>query len=72
MQTCGIKSLGYQYTGSFNAVSQIIRQEGLGGMYAGLWPNLVKVGPSIGTSFAVFEFVKDYLDDRAQANEKNL
>lgn len=70
MQTCGIKELGYAYTGSFNAIATIIRTEGVRGMYAGLWPNLVKVGPSIGTSFAVYEFVKDYLDERALEKEK--
>lgn len=45
MQVVGMKSssagsLGYQYTGAWDAVFTIVRTEGVRGMYRGLWPNL--------------------------------
>lgn len=46
MQVTGMKSMGYNYNGSFDAISSIIRQEGLRGLYKGIWPNLIKVTPS--------------------------
>ena len=51
MQCVGVKELGFQYNGALEAAITIIRTEGLKGMYKGLWPNLLKVAPSIGTSF---------------------
>ncbi|BGP28737.1 hypothetical protein JCM10296v2_000473 [Rhodotorula toruloides] len=65
MQMVGLKSqaLGYEYTGAWNAVFSIIRQDGIKGLYRGLWPNLLKCAPSIGVSFAVYEWSKETLDD---------
>ncbi|KAF8902651.1 mitochondrial carrier domain-containing protein [Mucidula mucida] len=63
MQVTGMKSsgLGIQYTGAFDALRGIIRKEGIRGLYRGLWPNLLKVAPSIATSFFTYELVKDFL-----------
>ncbi|KAF7315702.1 Rho-GAP domain-containing protein [Mycena indigotica] len=53
MQVTGMKSsgLGIQYTGALDALQGIVRSEGFIGLYRGLWPNLLKVAPSIATSF---------------------
>ncbi|KAG8994460.1 hypothetical protein FRB94_013122 [Tulasnella sp. JGI-2019a] len=66
MQVVGMKSssagsLGYQYTGAWDAIFTIVRTEGVRGMYRGLWPNLLKVAPSIATSFFTYELVKEAL-----------
>ncbi|KAG8901749.1 hypothetical protein FRB99_005118 [Tulasnella sp. 403] len=67
MQVVGMKatsvggSLGYQYNGAWDAIFTIIRTEGVRGMYRGLWPNLLKVAPSIATSFFTYELVKEAL-----------
>jgi solute carrier family 25 phosphate transporter 23/24/25/41 len=63
MQVVGMKSgnLGYKYNGAFDALQVIVRTEGIQGLYRGLWPNLLKVSPSIATSFFTYELVKEYL-----------
>jgi hypothetical protein len=52
------------------AVFTIVRTEGVRGLYKGIWPNLLKCAPAMGTSFAVYEAVKDFLDHRTE--EKRL
>lgn len=49
--------LGASHTplGSFGAIRTIVVAEGFFGLYRGIVPNLLKVAPSIGTSFAVYE-----------------
>jgi len=66
MQVVGMKSssagsLGYQYNGAWDALTTIARTEGIRGLYRGLWPNLLKVAPSIATSFFTYELVKEAL-----------
>ncbi|KAI0256191.1 mitochondrial carrier domain-containing protein [Lactifluus subvellereus] len=63
MQVVGMGSsaLGYQYNGALDAARVIIKTEGIRGMYRGLWPNLLKVAPSIATSFFTYELVKEFL-----------
>ncbi|KAI9461221.1 mitochondrial carrier domain-containing protein [Lactarius psammicola] len=63
MQVVGMRSgaLGYQYNGALDAARVIIKTEGIRGMYRGLWPNLLKVAPSIATSFFTYELVKEFL-----------
>jgi len=63
MQVVGMRSgaLGYQYNGALDAARVIIKTEGVRGMYRGLWPNLLKVAPSIATSFFTYELVKEFL-----------
>ncbi|KAJ7703227.1 mitochondrial carrier [Mycena rosella] len=66
MQVTGMKSsgLGIKYTGAIDALQGIVKTEGIRGLYRGLWPNLLKVAPSIATSFFCYELVKDYLVSR--------
>ncbi|KIJ67688.1 hypothetical protein HYDPIDRAFT_83979, partial [Hydnomerulius pinastri MD-312] len=63
MQVVGMASggLGYKYNGAIDALATIARTEGLQGLYRGLWPNLLKVAPSIATSFFTYELVKEFL-----------
>ncbi|KAJ7594581.1 mitochondrial carrier domain-containing protein [Mycena floridula] len=63
MQVTGMKSsgLGVRYNGAIDALIGIIRTEGPIGLYRGLWPNLLKVAPSIATSFFTYELVKEFL-----------
>lgn len=64
MQVVGMQSgvLGYKYNGAIDALRTIVRVEGIQGLYRGLWPNLLKVAPSIATSFFTYETVKDFLN----------
>lgn len=56
-----MSGMGYQYKGIWDAVKMIIRQEGFRGLYKGIVPNLLKVAPSMASSWASFEFVRDFL-----------
>ncbi|GAA6062399.1 hypothetical protein JCM10212_006185 [Sporobolomyces blumeae] len=72
MQMVGLKSdvLGYEYTGSWNAIGTIIRREGIRGLYKGIVPNLLKCSPAQATSFASYELTKDLLDRFADDQER--
>lgn len=61
MQVTGMKDTSVKYNGALHALSSIVRAEGLAGLYRGLWPNLLKVAPSIATSFFTYELVKEFL-----------
>lgn len=52
--------MGYQYKGIFDAIRVIVRQEGLRGMYKGIAPNLLKVAPSMASSWLSFELTRDF------------
>ncbi|KAL8952893.1 MAG: hypothetical protein Q9222_001219 [Ikaeria aurantiellina] len=52
---------GQAYTSARDAVAQIWKQEGLGGFYKGLGPNLVRVLPSTWVTFLVYEKMKTIL-----------
>jgi solute carrier family 25 phosphate transporter 23/24/25/41 len=56
-----MSGMGYQYSGIFDAVSQIVRTEGVRGMYKGIVPNLLKVAPSMASSWLSFEMTRDML-----------
>ncbi|KAI9739041.1 MAG: hypothetical protein M1834_007253 [Cirrosporium novae-zelandiae] len=56
-----MNGMGYQYKGIWDAVKCIITQEGLRGMYKGLVPNLLKVAPSMASSWLSFEVTRDFL-----------
>jgi solute carrier family 25 (mitochondrial phosphate transporter), member 23/24/25/41 len=51
--------MGYQYSGIFGALKQIVTQEGVKGLYKGLVPNLLKVAPSMAASWLSFEMTRD-------------
>ncbi|KAK9237878.1 mitochondrial carrier domain-containing protein [Lipomyces kononenkoae] len=56
-----MKDLGFQYSSVWDAVRSIVKKEGPFGMYKGLSANLLKVAPSMASSWLSFEIVKDLL-----------
>ncbi|EKM74960.1 hypothetical protein AGABI1DRAFT_116641 [Agaricus bisporus var. burnettii JB137-S8] len=60
MQVTGMAG-GPKYHGAVDALRSTVRSEGVRGLYRGLWPNLLKVAPSIATSFFTYELVKETL-----------
>nr|GAT57672.1 predicted protein [Mycena chlorophos] len=63
LQVSGMRSSGLniQYTGAIDAMRGILKTEGFTGLYRGLWVNVLKVAPSVATSFFTYELVKEYL-----------
>lgn len=57
----GQGQLGFQYNSVWHAIVSIIRKEGIVGMYKGLWANLLKVAPSMASSWLSYEMTKDLL-----------
>lgn len=49
------------YKGARDVVVQVWKQEGWGGFYKGLGPNLLRVMPSTWVTFLVYEKTKKYL-----------
>lgn len=56
-----MSGMGYQYKGVFDAVKVIVAQEGVKGLYKGIVPNLLKVAPSMASSWLSFEMTRDFL-----------
>ncbi|KAK3395269.1 mitochondrial carrier domain-containing protein [Podospora didyma] len=56
-----MSGMGYQYKSIFDAVRVIVSQEGIKGMYKGIVPNLLKVAPSMASSWLSFELCRDFL-----------
>ncbi|ESZ97528.1 solute carrier family 25 member 42 [Sclerotinia borealis F-4128] len=56
-----MSGMGYQYKSIFDAVRSIVAQEGVAGMYKGIVPNLLKVAPSMASSWLSYEMTRDYL-----------
>ncbi|KAG6062038.1 hypothetical protein E4U32_002693 [Claviceps aff. humidiphila group G2b] len=56
-----MSGMGYQYKGVFDAVRVIVGQEGVRGLYKGIVPNLLKVAPSMASSWLSFEMTRDFL-----------
>ena len=56
-----MSGMGYQYKSIWDAVSTIFAQEGVRGMYKGIVPNLLKVAPSMASSWLSFELTRDFL-----------
>lgn len=53
--------LGYKYSSLWDAIRVIFLQEGVRGFYKGLTPNLLKVAPSMASSWLSFELTRDFL-----------
>ena len=47
-----------------------VRNEGLGGFYKGLKPNLARVIPACGLTFVIYEEVSHFLMDRRKRSEQ--
>ena len=54
-----MSGMGYQYKGIFDAIRVIVTQEGIKGLYKGIVPNLLKVAPSMASSWLSFEMTRD-------------
>lgn len=63
-----MSGMGYQYTSIWDAVRVIVAEEGLRGLFKGIGPNLLKVAPSMASSWLSFELVRDFL---VSMNEKD-
>jgi len=55
-----MSGMGYQYKSIPDAVRVIVAQEGLKGLYKGITPNLLKVAPSMASSWLSFEVTRDF------------
>lgn len=56
-----MSGMGYQYKSIFDAVRVIVAQEGVKGLYKGISPNLLKVAPSMASSWLSFEMTRDWI-----------
>ncbi|GFZ20899.1 mitochondrial substrate carrier family protein [Actinidia rufa] len=52
---------GRQYENLLHAVVSILEQEGMAGLYKGLWPSCMKIVPAAGISFMCYEACKRIL-----------
>lgn len=52
--------MGYQYASIFDAVKVIVAEEGMRGLFKGIAPNLLKVAPSMASSWLSFELTRDF------------
>jgi solute carrier family 25 phosphate transporter 23/24/25/41 len=62
-----MSGMGYQYASIWDAVRIIVAEEGLRGLFKGIGPNLLKVAPSMASSWLSFEMTRDFfvgLNDR--------
>jgi solute carrier family 25 folate transporter 32 len=46
------------YKGTFDCIQRTFRQEGVLGFYKGLAPNLIRIAPAAGITFATYEYIK--------------
>ncbi|KAK3652100.1 hypothetical protein LTR56_005231 [Elasticomyces elasticus] len=53
--------MGYRYKSIFDAIRVIVGAEGVRGLYKGIAPNLLKVAPSMASSWLSFEMTRDFL-----------
>ncbi|KAJ5788093.1 Mitochondrial carrier protein [Penicillium paradoxum] len=55
-----MSGMGYQYTSIWDAVRVIVAEEGVRGLFKGIGPNLLKVAPSMASSWLSFEMTRDF------------
>lgn len=55
-----MSGLGYKYKSVWDAVTMIVSQEGFFGLYKGIVPNLLKVAPSMASSWLSYEMTRDF------------
>ena len=55
-----MSGMGYQYKSIWDAVTVIIAREGFLGLYKGIVPNLLKVAPSMASSWLSYEMTRDF------------
>ncbi|XP_031565492.1 mitochondrial substrate carrier family protein V-like [Actinia tenebrosa] len=59
----------FKYNSTWDAFKVIITTEGIKGLFKGMWPNLLKVAPTIGIQFAIYEISKTFLMDQFEVSE---
>ncbi len=64
-----MSGLGYQYKSIWDAVTRIVSKEGVRGLYKGIVPNLLKVAPSMASSWLSFEITRDFLVSLGKMDE---
>ena len=64
-----MSGMGYQYKSILDAIRVIVGQEGVRGLYKGIVPNLLKVAPSMASSWLSFEMTRDFLLELKPASE---
>ena len=55
-----MSGMGYQYKSIWDAIRVIVSHEGVLGLYKGIVPNLLKVAPSMASSWLSFEMTRDF------------
>ncbi|KAK3724413.1 hypothetical protein LTR37_001037 [Vermiconidia calcicola] len=63
-----MNGMGFQYKSIGHALQTIFAQEGFRGLYKGIAPNLLKVAPSMASSWLSFEMTRDFF---VSLNPKN-
>jgi solute carrier family 25 (mitochondrial phosphate transporter), member 23/24/25/41 len=71
-QINSMPGMGNQYTSINHAVRTILSQEGVFGLYKGIVPNLLKVAPSMASSWLSFELTRDFLLSLNPDDEEQL
>ena len=61
MQMKGVMGSTFPYRNTPHAVTTIFANEGVGGFYRGMLPNLLKVAPSVAIAFVTYELTKAWL-----------
>ncbi|KAJ2747264.1 hypothetical protein GGI20_000689 [Coemansia sp. BCRC 34301] len=61
MQVTSMSGIEYKYSSTLDAVKQMVKSEGVLGLYRGIVPNYLKVAPAVGVSFWSYEMAKDAL-----------
>jgi solute carrier family 25 phosphate transporter 23/24/25/41 len=64
-----MSGMGYQYKSIGDAIRIIVKQEGVKGLYKGIIPNLLKVAPSMASSWLSYEVARDMLLDLKSFSE---
>lgn len=60
-QINNMPGMGNHYKSIWHAISTIVKEEGIAGMYKGILPNILKVAPSMASSWLSFELTRDFL-----------
>jgi solute carrier family 25 phosphate transporter 23/24/25/41 len=58
LQASGSSGHPQKYTGFVDVLQQTLKKEGPRGLYKGLLPSILKVGPAVGVSWIVYEDMK--------------
>ena len=71
-QVNAMPGMGNQYKSIWDAIRTIVTQEGVLGLYKGILPNLLKVAPSMASSWLSFELARDFLVALGEEEESKL